>query len=117
MVTVVPAVDPSVIVGGGHSGPTMSPDQKQQLVDAQRSEGEAVLAATSELIPSADPERLLLHGDPGQEICRAAEDLDADVVVIGTRGHGGLRRAVLGSVSDHVIRNAPCPVLTVSGSD
>jgi nucleotide-binding universal stress UspA family protein len=34
--------------------------------------------------------------------------------VLGTRGHGGLRRAVLGSVSDHVVRNCPCPVITVS---
>jgi nucleotide-binding universal stress UspA family protein len=31
--------------------------------------------------------------------------------VVGTSGHGGLRRAVMGSTSDHVIRHAPCPVL------
>jgi nucleotide-binding universal stress UspA family protein len=34
-------------------------------------------------------------------------------MVVGTRGRGGLRRAVLGSVSDHVVRNAPCPVVVV----
>ena len=31
--------------------------------------------------------------------------------MVGSRGRGGLKRAVLGSVSDHIVRNAPCPVL------
>ncbi|MBT4496554.1 MAG: universal stress protein, partial [Gemmatimonadetes bacterium] len=38
-----------------------------------------------------------------------------DLVVVGTRGRGGLERLMLGSVADKVIRSVPCPVLTVRG--
>jgi nucleotide-binding universal stress UspA family protein len=47
------------------------------------------------------------------EICAAAESLDADLIVIGTHGRGGLSHALLGSVAEKVVRRAPCPVLTV----
>jgi nucleotide-binding universal stress UspA family protein len=40
-----------------------------------------------------------------------AADVDADALVIGSRGRGGLKRALLGSVSDYVVRNAPCSVI------
>jgi len=46
----------------------------------------------------------------------AHEALRDGLAVLGTRGRGGLRRAVLGSVSDHVVRNAPCPVVTRTAS-
>jgi nucleotide-binding universal stress UspA family protein len=52
-------------------------------------------------------------GEPGEEICRAATTQAADVIVVGSHGVGGIRRALLGSVSDHVVRFAPCPVLVV----
>ena len=55
---------------------------------------------------------LMVTGSPGRRLCELAESLDASVIVMGTRGLGGIKRAVLGSVSDHVVRNAPCPVLT-----
>jgi len=42
-----------------------------------------------------------------------AKDLEADLIVMGTRGHGGLRRAIEGSISDVVVRCAPCAVMTV----
>ena len=45
------------------------------------------------------------------EIVELAEDLDADLVVVGSRGLGGVRRALMGSVSDSVARHAHCPVL------
>ena len=42
-----------------------------------------------------------------------AEELGADLVVLGSRGLGGIRRALMGSVSDSVVRNAHCSVLVV----
>jgi nucleotide-binding universal stress UspA family protein len=47
------------------------------------------------------------------EICDTAEQIDADLIVIGTHGRGGLTHALLGSVAEKVVRKAPCPVLTV----
>ena len=53
----------------------------------------------------------LLLGRPDAEIVSLAEELDAGLVVLGSRGHGVIRRALLGSVSDSVVRHAHCPVL------
>jgi nucleotide-binding universal stress UspA family protein len=52
-------------------------------------------------------------GRPYEEIVHLAEELDAGIVVVGSRGEGGVRRALLGSVSDSVVRHAHCPVLVV----
>ena len=54
-----------------------------------------------------------LLGDPSDAIVEAAHDLEVDVVVIGTRNHNGTPRPALGSVSDDVVRRAPCDVLVV----
>ena len=50
-------------------------------------------------------------GNPDVEIAQLAFDVGADLVVVGTHGHSGLERLVLGSVGESLIRNAPCPVL------
>ena len=55
----------------------------------------------------------LRMGTPAAEIVELAEELDAGFVVVGSRGAGGLRRALLGSVSEPVVRHAHCPVLVV----
>jgi nucleotide-binding universal stress UspA family protein len=47
------------------------------------------------------------------EIVALAEELQADLIVMGSRGLGGVRRALMGSVSDSVVRHAHCPVLVV----
>jgi universal stress protein A len=56
----------------------------------------------------------IMMGDPGVEILLAAKRWGADVIVLATHGRKGLRHLVLGSVAEHVVREAPCPVLTVS---
>ena len=56
---------------------------------------------------------LVWTGDPGESIVSAAEAESVDLVVVGTHGRGTIERLFLGSVSDHVVRNAPCPVLVV----
>jgi nucleotide-binding universal stress UspA family protein len=48
-----------------------------------------------------------------EQIVDAATETRADLIVLGTHGHGGLKRAVLGSVADRVIRLGPCPVMSV----
>jgi nucleotide-binding universal stress UspA family protein len=53
----------------------------------------------------------VLTGKPGLALCDFATSLPARALVMGSRGQGGIKRAVLGSVSDYVIRNAPCPVI------
>ena len=52
-------------------------------------------------------------GDAAAEIVDLAEDIGAGLVVMGSRGLGGIRRALMGSVSDSVVRHAHCPVLVV----
>jgi nucleotide-binding universal stress UspA family protein len=48
-----------------------------------------------------------------QQIVQVAKDIGAGLIIIGSRGLGGIKRAVIGSVSDSVVRHAPCPVLVV----
>ncbi len=50
-------------------------------------------------------------GTPWREIVQIASDLDADLVVVGTHGATGLKRLVLGSVAEQVVRKSSCPVL------
>ena len=52
-------------------------------------------------------------GRPDAEIVGLADELDAGLIVLGSRGLGTLRRALMGSVSDSVVRHAHCPVLIV----
>jgi nucleotide-binding universal stress UspA family protein len=55
----------------------------------------------------------LRMGAVDPEIIGLAKELGADLIVMGCRGHRGIRRAIQGSISDAVIRRAPCPVLVV----
>ena len=55
----------------------------------------------------------LLRGDPVMEIVRHAEAIDADLVVVGSRGHGTVASALLGSVSRGILRASKRPVLVV----
>jgi nucleotide-binding universal stress UspA family protein len=53
------------------------------------------------------------EGRPDAEITALAEEIGAGLIVVGSRGLGGLRRTMLGSVSDSVVRHAHCPVMVV----
>ncbi|WP_277182932.1 universal stress protein [Caballeronia sp. BR00000012568055] len=59
----------------------------------------------------------LTGDDIAQRILSCADDFNADVIVMGTHGRRGWRRAVLGSVAEHVVRSARCPVLLVPGRE
>jgi len=55
----------------------------------------------------------LVDGGAPQEIVGLAEEIGAGLIVVGSRGRGGIRRALMGSVSDSVLRHAHCPVMVV----
>ncbi len=55
----------------------------------------------------------LSEGIAAEAIVAAATDLNADLVVMGTRGHTGLKHVLLGSVAERTVRHAACPVLTL----
>jgi nucleotide-binding universal stress UspA family protein len=57
--------------------------------------------------------RRIAIGDPASEIIDAAREIDAGVIVIPSRGKTGLRRWMIGSVAEKVVRQAPCPVLVL----
>jgi nucleotide-binding universal stress UspA family protein len=59
----------------------------------------------------------LRMGGVDLEIVALAKELGVDLIVMGCRGHRGIRRAIEGSISDAVIRRAPCPVLVVRSDE
>jgi len=95
MITVVPPVVPKM----------------KQLTDA-------VYVAFDRLIEENHLTGLAIHrevreGSPFVEIIRFASEENMDLIVLSTHGHTGLAHVLLGSVTEKVVRKAPCPILTV----
>ncbi len=85
-------------------------------------ESEAASSALDEAISDAlgsettlDIDRRVVEGDPGESLI--AQGVDADLIVVGSHGRSGLKAALLGSVSRHVVDHAKCPVVVVKSSD
>jgi nucleotide-binding universal stress UspA family protein len=74
---------------------------------------EQALAAGRACLPTASPLEPIPTGDPAEEILRLADENGADLIVVGARGLGTVKRLLLGSVSERVLRDARCPVLVV----
>lgn len=110
--TVLEPMDESLVTGvSGFGAGSLTPAQYDEMDQQRRADAERLLAETARHTGLVDAELRFLDGAPGPAICDAAVELGASVIVMGSRGRSGLRRAVLGSVSDHVVRHAPCPVL------
>lgn len=63
--------------------------------------------------PGIVVEHRLLYGEPRSVILATAQEIGADLIVMGTHGRTGVRRLLMGSVAEAVVRKAVCPVLTV----
>lgn len=90
---------------GGVEGHKESRQAAQELFDEQVRRAERAGAKVAE--------SHVEEGDPDREIVRLAEEIGAGLIVMGSRGHGSIRRALMGSVSDSVVKHAHCPVLVV----
>lgn len=93
------------------------------LIATLREEGERLADEASKLMAARGVigTPLVAEADLGQTIAHrilsAAEELDADLIVMGTHGRSGLRRLMLGSVAESVLRHASIPVLMITPHD
>lgn len=79
---------------------------------------EAAMKKLNEMAALLLPPRLLagnlvLTGDPAEQILAATKKFDTDLIVITTRGSSGLRRVLLGSTAEQIMRHANCPVMSL----
>lgn len=75
---------------------------------------ERSMLATAEQCGATASARVLVEGNEIKDmVLQAAEEPDVDLVVMGTHGRSGLTRLLIGSVAEHLLRHAPCPVVTV----
>jgi nucleotide-binding universal stress UspA family protein len=103
-----------VTVAPGFSYDVRNPD----VVERLREQAEDILNEQAEKIEQeggkvAEKHLRIAERYRAQQIVRVAEDIGAGLIVMGSRGLGGVRRALMGSVSDSVVRHAHCPVLVV----
>jgi nucleotide-binding universal stress UspA family protein len=98
---------------GGFEGSVYSPGEQEQLWKQEMAEAGEELERTAAALSTAKVDKRIEVGDVGGTVCRVAADLHVDVIVVGSHGHGAIARILLGSVSEQVVRRAPCPVLVV----
>ena len=92
----------------------MAASQPHELTDYDRGPLEEARTLAAER--GIDAETQMLRGDTVDELVAYADTIDADLIVVGSRGHGSFASAVLGSVSRGVLREARRPVLVVRGT-
>lgn len=90
------------------------PGQLEAEREAARAELDAAIGDAFAAGPAIEIEKRLVEGDSGDVLAR--ESADADLVVVGSHGHSGIKAALLGSVSRHVVEHAACPVVVVKAS-
>lgn len=110
MIAVAPAVPPDI------GGAVLSILSVDELETSEGKRMEALLEEAAAMAPPGIPvRRRLLHGDPASALAEAASDFD--LLVVGSRCYGPVRRALLGSVSVKLMRTAPAPVLVIPRGD
>jgi nucleotide-binding universal stress UspA family protein len=97
----------------GFAGGIATPREVDAAWEDAIGEARAALERTASAVGVASVETEVERGTPGTVLCERAKALNADVVVVGSRGRGAIRRVLLGSVSTYVVHNAPCPVLVI----
>lgn len=105
-----------------HVGPNVPVTLAHSSVDAERvrQQSRDLLGRQLDQFRNQTENRVEAHlrlGAPASGIIEVAEEIGAGLIVMGSRGLGGVRRALMGSVADSVTRHAHCAVMVVRGED
>jgi nucleotide-binding universal stress UspA family protein len=100
-----------VVIGGMPRGPVAVLEQAAFGEFAATTLGNSIRAVSADSSVSVNP--VVRHGHAAQVLLDAAEG--ADLLVVGSRGHGGFAGVLLGSVSQYCVYHAPCPVVIIRG--
>jgi nucleotide-binding universal stress UspA family protein len=95
---------------------TYSAEVRESVLEQARSEARTFLDGRAEQLKAEGAKVAFAHlrvGEPDKEIIRLSEEIDATLIVMGSRGLGAVSRALMGSVSDSVVKHAHCPVLVM----
>jgi nucleotide-binding universal stress UspA family protein len=118
IVTVADTVDPSLAADAtGHASSRLTQDEVEEQFREARSRSQYAVEATRDALEGLGTvvpaliETHVIEGEPGPGLCEFATSVKATAVIVGSHGRGGIWRALLGSTSDYVVRNAPCSVV------
>jgi nucleotide-binding universal stress UspA family protein len=86
----------------------------EQMDEVYKAEAESLQKLADKLAKDGfNAQPVFVMGAPGAEILNQAEKFQADMILMGTHGHGQLYNILLGSVAEEILKKAPCPVLMV----
>jgi nucleotide-binding universal stress UspA family protein len=103
---------PSSVISG--TGPVTGPALQDQI-KAEEDKATKYLSrmATKLQCEEIAAEYIAVEGAPGHEIVEYARENEVDLIAIATHGHSGIKRAILGSIADYVIRESHLPMLVI----
>ncbi|OAQ52321.1 UspA domain-containing protein [Natrinema mahii] len=110
------AVHVVCVADTGPLGDLRLPGEAASAEDAMRGRAQESVDVVVEAAEAAGLETTgtVLDGPPAEAILEYARDVDADLIVMGTRGRGGVHRMAMGSVTDHVVRFGDVPVFVAN---
>ncbi len=111
-VSVSPVVNPELPMG---PGVVIDKSSSDTALEAACRSGERILTQAAMVARSekTEVETELVEGSPVEEIVKISKERTFNLIVMGARGLSTIRKLLIGSVSEGVIKNAPCPVLIV----
>ncbi|MFQ5795380.1 MAG: universal stress protein [Candidatus Bipolaricaulia bacterium] len=86
---------------------------QERVKDSMREEGKRIIEKVIQELGSLSAEGRVQDGDPAEQIIAYTEEMEIDLIVMGTHGRSGLERILLGSVAEAVVRMSPVPVMVI----